>query len=130
MFHTVLPYHSQCPHRAGFRDIVRIAFYNSSHVHQRLMKSIKRLLIQHTSRLPCFGNWKKNVIKRTSDWITANASNGDMAAIYPNAIMAGVGVQFLLHEITFNNEAIPPWFTIIWAIYVFFNVFLSFYCNC
>lgn len=65
--------------------------------------------------------WKR----RTSDWITADASNGDIAAIYPNAIMAGVGGKSLLHEITFNSETIPPVFAIIWATCVPFFFFCS-----
>lgn len=48
----------------------------------------------------------------------ADASIGDMAAMNPNAIIAGVGGNSWLHEITFMSEDSPPVFTTICAIYI------------
>lgn len=52
----------------------------------------------------------------------ANASFGDIAAMYPKVSTAGVGDNSWLHEITFNNFSIPPLLTTIWAIYKNKNV--------
>lgn len=40
--------------------------------------------------------------------MTADASDGDIEAMCPNASIAGVEGNFSLHEITFNSEDIPP----------------------
>lgn len=57
----------------------------------------------------------ENIFK-TFDWITANANNGDIEAMCPNASIAGEAEKCSLYEITFSNETIPPAVTTISAI--------------
>jgi len=59
-----------------------------------------------------------NVNIQTLELITAVASNGDTDDMYPKASTAGVEGYTLLFKITFNNETIPPVFTIILQIYI------------
>lgn len=47
-------------------------------------------------------------IYETFDWITADANNGDIAAMCPNASIAEEAENLFLHEITFSSETIPP----------------------
>lgn len=69
----------------------------------------------------------KCVHRKTFDCMTADASDGDIEAMCPNASIAGVEGHFSLHEITFNNEDIPSASTNIWEIYwCIVNFFFNF----
>lgn len=61
------------------------------------------LTVYETKLTEMYGN-----IFETFDWITADANNGDIAAMCPNASIAEEAENFFLYEITFNSETIPP----------------------
>lgn len=111
MFRTVLPDHANRPYRAGSRVLVHVTFQHGGQMRQTLNIIIYHKIVARTGtkRVRAFCERRPIRIRaQTCDWITADASAGDIEAMCPNAMTAGMTECCLLDVSTFISESIPP----------------------